>query len=73
MSSAQELFPPQATRHITARKSVSTSKWVCFCSNRSWPDASDTVINAFVPPGTMSDSQALAVEKSLILALRERV
>ncbi len=33
----------------------------------------DMVINAFVPLGTMSDSQAMAVEKSLILALRERV
>jgi hypothetical protein len=33
----------------------------------------DMVLNAFVPPGTMSDSQAIAVEKSLILALRERM
>jgi hypothetical protein len=33
----------------------------------------DTVIDAFVPRGTMSDTQALATEKSLILALRSKL
>jgi hypothetical protein len=33
----------------------------------------DMVIDAFVPLGTMSDTQALATEKSLILALRNKL
>jgi hypothetical protein len=33
----------------------------------------DVVIDAFVPRGTMSDSQALATEKSLILTLRNKL
>jgi hypothetical protein len=33
----------------------------------------DTVIDAFVPHGTMSDTQTLAIEKSLILALRSKL
>jgi hypothetical protein len=33
----------------------------------------DTVIDAFVPPGTLSDTQVLAIEKSLILALRSKM
>ena len=32
----------------------------------------DMVIDAFVPHGTMSDTQALGIEKSLILALRQQ-
>jgi hypothetical protein len=33
----------------------------------------DMVIDAFVPPGTMSDTQTAALEKSLILALRSKL
>jgi hypothetical protein len=33
----------------------------------------DVVIDAFVPRGTMSDTQVLAAEKSLILALRNKL
>jgi hypothetical protein len=33
----------------------------------------DMVIDAFVPQGTMSDAQTLAIEKSLILALRSKL
>jgi hypothetical protein len=33
----------------------------------------DMVIDAFVPKGTMSDSQTSAIEKSLILALRSKL
>jgi hypothetical protein len=33
----------------------------------------DMVIDAFVPQGTMSDTQTLAIEKSLILALRSKL
>jgi hypothetical protein len=33
----------------------------------------DMVIDAFVPRGTMSDAQVLAIEKSLILALRGKL
>jgi hypothetical protein len=33
----------------------------------------DMVIDAFVPHGTMSDAQVLAIEKSLILALRSKL
>jgi hypothetical protein len=33
----------------------------------------DMVIDAFVPRGTMSDTQVLAMEKSLILALRSKL
>jgi hypothetical protein len=33
----------------------------------------DTAIDAFVPPATMSDTQVLAVEKSLILALQGKL
>jgi hypothetical protein len=33
----------------------------------------DMVIDAFVPRGTMSDTQAIATEKSLILALRNKL
>ena len=33
----------------------------------------DVVIDAFVPPGTMSDTQTSAMEKSLILALKSKL
>jgi len=33
----------------------------------------DMAFDAFVPRGTMSDTQALAIEKSLILALRNKL
>jgi hypothetical protein len=33
----------------------------------------DMVIDAFVPPGPMSDTQTSAIEKSLILALRSKL
>jgi len=33
----------------------------------------DMVIDAFVPRGTMSDTQASAIEKSMILALRSKL
>jgi hypothetical protein len=33
----------------------------------------DMVIDAFVSRGTMSDTQALAAEKSLVLALRSKM
>lgn len=33
----------------------------------------DMVIDAFVPHGTMSDTQALGIEKALILALRSKL
>jgi hypothetical protein len=33
----------------------------------------DMVIDAFVPPGNLSDAQLMAIEKSLILALRSHL